>query len=344
MTLSQVAERAGVSRSAASFVMNGRTDQRLAASTIDAVREAAAELGYRPNLTAQALRTGRTGTVALVSDFVSSTSFANAMIRGAMQELLAHDTLLFTVDTQGSAAAEEALLTNLLDRQVDGILYASMFTREVTVPPLLANTSVVLLNCIAADGTAIPSVVPDEVQAGATAARALLTAGHRDSIHFMGNFPPGVTGGARWHGWSPLALPERLSGVEAELATAGCTLADTWTTTEWDAPAGRSATRALLDSDAIPTAIICINDEVAVGALQALRAAGLAVPRDVSLVSFDDSPLAQVTEPPLTSIALPQEELGRTAAALLLAGAAPQEPVRIPMPQHAGGTIASPLA
>ena len=87
VTLAEVAERAGVSRSAAGFVLSGRRDQRIATQTWQRVERAAAELGYRPNLTARTLRTGLSGTVAMISDHISTTSLANAMISGAVRAL-----------------------------------------------------------------------------------------------------------------------------------------------------------------------------------------------------------------------------------------------------------------
>lgn len=340
VTLTEVARRAGVSRSAASFALNGRTDLRISEETAARVRLAAEELGYSPNTTAKTLRTGKSGTVALVSDFIGTTSFANAMVRGALETLRAENTLLYTVDTQGDPAIEATLLQNLRDRDVDGFLYASMFTREVEIPPLVRNTSLVLLNCVS---SGVPAVIPDERSAGETSASALLDAGHRDDIWFIGSFPPGFTGAAAWNGWSPLALTERLDGIETALRAAGAALAGTVPIdTDWDVENGRAAVARLLTSGTRPSALICANDALAVGAYHALAEAGLRVPDDVSVIGFDGSPLIHAVLPQLTSVALPYEELGRVAARMLLDGARPSPPHRIPMPLIQGGSIASP--
>jgi len=191
VTLQQVADAAGVSRSAASFVMTGRTDQRISEATIKKVRKAAADLSYRPNLTAKTLRTGKSGTVGLVSDFIGTTSHANSMVMGALDVLRDKGKLLFTVDTQGDADVESKSIKALLDRQVDGVIYAAMFTREAKVPAVLRTVPTVLLNCLdeTDDGradSAFSSVVPDEYQAGCDASRLLLEAGHTDRIVFVG--------------------------------------------------------------------------------------------------------------------------------------------------------------
>lgn len=342
VTLTQVAQRAGVSRSAVSFALNGRADQRISAETVARVRQAAEELGYRPNVTAKTLRTGRSGTVALVSDFVSSTSMANSMVHGAIHALHDADTLLYAVDTQGDPALETRLLQNLIDRDIDGILYASMFTRTVTIPPLLRQVPFVLVNCVA-DLAGVTAVIPDEREAGRRAASAIVDAGHRERIWFVGQFAPGATGGAAWYGWSPLALPERLSGIQAALADVSTSLAgQVAIEDDWDAPGGRAAVAALLSGGARPSALICINDAVALGAYQALHAAGLRVPEDVSVIGFDGSPIAALVEPPLVSVALPHDELGRVAARLLLDPARPPRTHLVEMPLSAGASIAPP--
>ena len=344
VTLTEVAKRAGVSRSAVSFVLNGRTDQRLSADTFTRVRRAAEELGYSPNATAKTLRTGKSGAVALVSDFIGTTSFANAMVRGVLESLRDADTLLYTVDTQGEATLEARLLQSLVNRDVDGIIYGSMFTRTVGIPALLRNAPFVLLNCVSEDSDA-RAVVPDEVAAGATAATTLLSAGHHDRIWFVGAFPPGFTGGAAWHGRTPLALEARLQGIERTLATAGTTLAGRATIEDdWDVANGRSSVAKLLASGASPSALICINDAVGVGAYQALQAAGTRIPDDVSVIAFDGSPLTTSVLPTLTSVALPHEELGRLAAQLLLSGSTVPRIHRVPMPLTLGQSISAPAA
>ncbi|MGK9146039.1 LacI family DNA-binding transcriptional regulator [Plantibacter flavus] len=340
VTQADVAARARVSRTVASFVLTGRNDQRISEETQQRVRDAAAELGYRPNRTANILRTGTSGTVALVSDFIASTSTANALIRGALEGLRSRDKLLFTVETLGRPELEAAMLEDLRDRQVDGVIYASMFTRSVVVPPVIRDLPLVLLNCVSADDAEFATVVPDEIRAGEAAAAALIGAGHRDGIFFVGALEEGMTGGAEWHGWTPLALSERLHGIRRRLAAHGAELAGIVPVADdWDPHNGRRAVERLLRDGARPTALICVNDAVAFGAYQALSAAGWVVPDDVSVVAFDDSQLASWLEPPLSSIALPQDEMGRMAVDLLLDPGRGVDTVRVPMPFRARGSI-----
>lgn len=325
VTLAQVAERAGVSRSAAGFVLSGRRDQRIAAETWQRVEEAAAELGYRPNLTARTLRTGTSGTVAMISDHISTTSLANAMISGAMRALGEHGVLMLTAETLGDAQTQDRVIEEMLDRHVDGFLFATMFTRAVRVPETLIGRPVVLLNCVD-ESRALPTVVPDERGAGTAAGQALLEAGHDGVVHFVGSFPPGVTGTQRWHGATPLALAERLEGLRSVLDE----VVTVDVATDWDVADGAAAVAGLLERGVVPRALVCANDRLAVGAYRALRAGGLEVPVDVSVVSFDDSPAAEIVTPPLTSVALPHEEMGREAVRMLLGETGGVR--RVPMP------------
>jgi len=111
------------------------------------------------------------------------------------------------------------------------------------------------------------------------------------------------------------------------------------TVRDWDAAYGRAAVAELLSAGNQPAALICLNDRLALGAYQAVSAAGLIVGRDVSIVSFDDSELAAWLEPGLTSIALPHAEMGRQAVALLLSGGA-RDRVTVPMPVVERSSIA----
>ena len=161
-------------------------------------------------------------------------------------------------------------------------------------------------------------------------------------MFFIGALPSGMSGGPQWGGLEAGALPDRRRGVEAELQRADVALAGAVELRDWAPEPSRRAIADLLASGAVPSALICANDRVAMGAYQALAHAGLSIPTDVSVVSFDDSDLAGWLEPGLTSIALPHEELGRTAVELLLAPSRPTKRRRVVMRLHERGSIAPP--
>ncbi|NBM16855.1 LacI family DNA-binding transcriptional regulator [Streptomyces sp. GC420] len=333
VTLADVARKAGVSRATASFVMGGRSDMRISAATQARVLRVAQDLGYRPNLTARGLRTSVTRTIGLVSDTIATAQYAGEVIHGGLDAALANDHLLLIAESAGDRHVEERLLEGMLDRQVDGIVYGAMYTRVVEPPRSLLGRPVVLLNCLA-EGFPAPSVIPDEEAAGRTAAQALLDAGHRDAIYVVGGHhvtsrtPDGVFAGR-----------ERMSGIEHALRRAGVAPARV-IECAWAVEQGYEEVRALLAGGHRPQAIIGCNDRVSFGACQALQEAGLDVPGDVSVVSFDDSGLASWARPQLTSIALPHYQLGRTAVELLIGGRL--EPVvhRIPMPLRVRASLA----
>jgi LacI family transcriptional regulator len=327
-TLLQVAQRAGVSRSTASFVLAGRhVDMRISEDARQRVLRAAQELDYRPNLMARSLRTKITRTVALISDTLASDPYAGKAIHGSLAAAVAHGHLLFIGETEGDPVVEEKLISDFLDRQVDAFVYASMFTRYVQVPKLLRDRPVVLLNCLTrAAEPAHHAIVPDELAAGAGAARTLLDAGHRDGIHLVGKVSKRV-----------FAARERLAGI----GSAGVRLAAPIECEWWPDSAYEAVSRALRDGLS-PRALICLNDRIALGAYQALRAAGRTIPDEVSVISFDDSDLAAWLRPQLTSISLPHYELGWQAVETLLGP--PSEPAvhRLPMPVRLRASIGRP--
>lgn len=314
--LSDVAKRAGVSPTAASFVLTGRREEmRISREVESRVLEAARETGYRPNIVSRSLRTGRTHTIGFISDTVATTRFAGDLIRGALEAARDRGHLLLIAETEGDATLERELLEAMIDRQVDGIVLASMYTRKLVVPPLLRSQRVVLLNAIPSRPAPLISVVPDEVEAGRTAANVLLTAGYRDGIYIVG---VGLKGSHRPKPRRALAAVERLQGIEAMLATEGVRPAGAVGCEDWEPELGYDAVQKLIDSGSHVKALICFNDRLAIGAYNALNDNGLEIPEDVSIVSFDDDPIASWVRPKLTTIAIPHYELGRRSVEALL--------------------------
>ncbi|MGH3451220.1 MAG: LacI family DNA-binding transcriptional regulator [Haloechinothrix sp.] len=333
VTLADVAHNAGVSRTTASFVMSGRTDMRISADAQHRVLDAAAELGYRPNLTARGLRTSVTRTIGLISDTIATTQYAGEVIHGALDTALKHDRLLFIGETSGDPKLEARLIEEMLDRQVDGVIYAVTYTRQAHPPPSLLGLPVVLLNVID-DSFNGPTILPDELNGGRTAARALLEAGHSQGIYSIGgrhktaDAPDGVYAGR-----------ERMDGIEEVLGTAGVRLAGV-AECAWEPEYGYAAVHDMLESGHRPRALICLNDRVALGAYQALQEKGLRIPEDVSVVSFDDSELARWLRPQLSSVALPHYELGEAAVTRLVENKLEHEVLLAPMPIRSRSSVA----
>lgn len=329
VTLAEVANVAGVSPTTASLVLSGRgRELRISDAVQQRVHAVSDELGYRPNIVSIGLSKGTTRTLGFVSDTVATSQLAGDMIKGALETARDRGYMLFIGETEGDAETERRLLHAMVDRQVDGIILASMFTRLRPVPTELEGVAAVMLNTLSLEPTAVPTVIPDEYTAGRQAAQLLLEAGHTD-IHLVGAGPDLASVPA-----GTVAGRERLSGIRDALSDVGLEPASGTVTEDWLPPYGRRAVEKLLQVHHAPKAIICFNDRLALGAYQALHAAGLSVPGDVSIVSFDDAPLAAWLQPALTTFAIPHYELGRRAVELLLAaveaGASPSPATTTP--------------
>jgi LacI family transcriptional regulator len=334
VTLADVARRARLSKTAASMVLNGREGTRLSAEAHQRVIAAARELGYRPNVAARSLRTRKTATIAFVSDIVATTRFAGGLIRGALDAARERDHVLLIAETQGDAAFEQYAMDAMLDRQVDGVIYAAMAARRLAVPSALLSSPVVLLNATSRED--LPCVLSDDERAGRTVATALLGRGHLDRIAVIGRnrlkeTDPKVS----------IAAAARLRGIRAALAEAGTAVHREVFCPDWQPEHGYTAMRSVLRRPDRPTAVICMNDRLAFGAYQALADASLRVPGDVSVVSFDDDPIAAWLRPGLSTAALPHETMGRRAVELLL-DSHTSGPSLVPMSLRRRKSIAAP--
>ncbi|HKT00058.1 MAG TPA: LacI family DNA-binding transcriptional regulator [Rugosimonospora sp.] len=335
VTLADVARLAGLSKATASMVLNGRQGTRLSAEAHERVLAAAEELGYRPNPAARSLRTKRTATIGFISDIVATAPYAGNMIRGALEAAREHDHVLLIAETHGDKEIERLEVEAILDRHVDGVIFAAMAARRLQVPPKLLTPATVLLN--ATSTNALTSVLPDDEGAGHAVAMTLVEHGHRDRIALIGRNlvkerNPGVS----------VAAGLRLRGIRRALAAHGVRLHGEAACDDWQPEHGYEAMRWLLRTSTRYSAVICLNDRLAFGVYQALAEAGLSVPNDVSVVSFDDDVIASWLRPGLTSAALPHVEMGRVATELLLSGNLMGQTVRVSMPLRHRQSVAAP--
>lgn len=341
VTLADVAAAAGVSRTTASLVLSDRGDElRISEAAQHRVRRVAAELGYRPNIVSSYLRQGTSRTIGFISDTVATSQLAGDMIKGALEHAHLKGYMLFIGESEGADDEERRLVQAMLDRQVDGLIIASMFTRARAVPTGVDPHSVVLLNALPDDGSVgpVPAIVPDEYTAGREAVGVLRAAGH-DRIHLIGAGPSPHDVPAQ-----TIAGTERLRGILDALAEEGLAPASGRLCSVWLPEDGWEATRDLLRTGVRGEAIITFNDRLAFGAYQAIQEAGLRIPDDFSVVSFDDHQLASWLRPRLTTFAIPHYELGACALRALLE---PDESergtvLRVPMPLRSRESVAAP--
>lgn len=301
-----VARLAGVSQTSVSFIVNNVPDTNIPQETRDRVWAAVKELGWRPNALARGLSLRRSHTIGLVSDEVATSPFAGKIIQGAQDAAWNHKKMLLVINTGSNAAIEQAALDMLLERQVEGVIYATMYHRPVAVPPALTLVPAVLLDCYVADRT-LPAVVPDEVRGGKTATETLLQAGHR-RIGFINNSDAIPASHGRLEGYRQ-ALAAAAVPFDPDLIRAGLT----------NSAEGYRCTLELMQLADPPTALFCFNDSMAMGAYDALRKLGRAIPDDVAVIGFDNHELiAAQLYPPLTSLELPHYAMGQWAVQYLI--------------------------
>jgi LacI family transcriptional regulator len=286
-----------------SRVINDRPD--VAPETRDAVLRHVRAHNFTSNRSARALSAGTTGYIGFTMPYVRADYFA-AILAGAVESAYEQGMRLVLSATLRQHDREISLLETLRDGATDGaiILLPEETNEELEAlqasgyPFVVADPRVPLT-----DG--IPAVSAAH-RAGAKAATDhLLALGHGRIAHVSGP-----------RGWA--ATEERIDGYHAALAAAGVPPArELLVDGDWEIQGGYEAGKRLLDLPERPSAIFAANDNMAFGVVRAARERGLAIPRDLSLVGFDDTELAQAITPPLTSVRQPLAELGRTAVSML---------------------------
>jgi DNA-binding LacI/PurR family transcriptional regulator len=334
-TMQDIARRAGVTKAAVSFALNGRPG--VSESTRRRILAIAEELGWQPSSAARALSDGRAGSFGLVIDRPARTlglePFFIQLISGIQAEL-ARDTTPLLLTMAEDQAAEIALYRNWWARRlVDGVFLVDLQVDDARVPVLeaLGMPTVVIGAPVGTGG--LPAVWSDEAAAVATAVRHLAGLGHRRLAR--------VSGPA--HLRHTRLRTEAFEQVTALLGIEGRTLE-----ADYSGERGAAATQQLLAGGAAarPTAIIYDNDVMALSGLTAAQGLGLRVPAEVSIVAWDDSALCELVSPSLTALSRDIALYGAHAARRLrqAAGGAEVSDLEDPAPslRLRGSTAAAP--
>lgn len=307
--------------------ISGDTQQR--------VLDAAQSLGYRPNALAKSLRSNRSGTIGFVSRDIVTTPYAGALIHGAQAIAEKHDHVLLLANTSDDPGSERQAVQTLLDRRIDAAIFATMYHQVIDPPAELTGTPFVVLNSRPTGESDHCWVAPDETGAARAVIAHLIDAGHR-RIGYIDAAD------------NPPAAVERRAGYYQELETRGLKpcpphgpiVAST------DTAGGVAAATEILTRADRPTAVFCFNDLLATGVYIAARRLGLSIPRDLSIVGFDNQVLvAESIDPGLTTVQLPHEEMGRWAmeqVLRLLDGEHGAQSKRMPCPLVERGSVAPP--
>jgi DNA-binding LacI/PurR family transcriptional regulator len=325
--ISDVAEHAGVSVATVSRVLTGSSP--VAPAKRDRVLDAIEALGYRPSSLARSLSLGRTGVIGVVAPFFTHGA-TSARLRGIMAGAAEHDVMIFNVES--ARQREDAFVKFARRDRLDGLIVISLPISDAEVEALRAERlPTVLVDLQHPD---LSGVSIDNVAGGELATRHLLERGHR-RIAFVGDAPT-----------SPLGYTSsdpRYRGYERALRDAGIALDESLV---WRAPGtsldpavghgphsrvdAREAMAGLLAAPAPPTAVFAASDQQGIGALEAAARHGVEVPRELAVIGFDDTEIAEVAG--LTTIRQPLERSGAEGMRLLLGELAAGEQERVDVP------------
>ncbi|MFJ2776523.1 MULTISPECIES: LacI family DNA-binding transcriptional regulator [unclassified Kitasatospora] len=302
-----VARLAGVSQATVSLVFSGsEAGRRVSEATRERVREAARSLGYRPQAAGRQLRLGRSGMILLAVPNILGPFFGR-VLEGVHEEAGRHGLAVVVSSGWGSATLADAATTS----RFDGLLICSPDDSQLGELP--ADTPAVFLDADPGTDRARPTVELDVAGGMRAAVEHLAGLGHR-RIGRLRSTHAAYTFRVR-----QAAFEQAAAGLGLEVVELGVSLNE-------GQPAARGAARRLLERPDRPPAVICDDDVVASGVYQAAAELGLRVPADLSVIGIDNIPVAQLLTPPLTTVDLPGEELGR-AGVEALAGLLRGDPV-----------------
>jgi LacI family transcriptional regulator len=301
VTIGDVAEHAGVSKTTVSHVLSGQ--RPVAPVTRERVEVSIRELGYRPDGLARSLRTQRSHLIALLIPDITNP-FYPTLARGLEAGIGGTGYHVVVCNTDSRPAEELEFVAEMCDRHVDGIVLDSFGVkvdevRHVTGPDL----PVVWIGADREDHPGIDIVRSDDEQGAFDATAHLLRRG-RTRIAMIDGAPGSGTA--------------RTDGYRRALASADWPAASTIRHGGWTRAGGANAMGTLMDEDPRPDGVFCANDLMAIGALDALNARGCRVPEDVAVVGFDDIEAASMISPSLTSVVNPASDTGRAAGGLLM--------------------------
>jgi LacI family transcriptional regulator len=303
-TLQQVADAAGVHRSTASRALNPQTAELISPDVVARIAEAAARLGYRRDLLAASLRNNRTRSIGVLVPDLANPIFA-PILAGAEAALAAEGYAVLVANAGGSDASALDLVEGLAARRIEGLILATAHERDTVLARCIElGLPTVLVNRADPEGR-LSAVTPDDHEGMRLAVEHLVGLGHRRIGHLAG--PQNVSTGVL-----------RAEGFRSAMAKAGLAPRPVVPAAAYTREAGQEAAEELLAHDGGVTAIAAANDLLALGAMRAFSVRGLGCPGDISLTGHNDMPLVDMVQPPLTTIRISHDRIGREAARLLL--------------------------
>jgi LacI family transcriptional regulator len=301
--LKDVAEAAGVHVATASRALDDHRSTMVRPETVERVRRAAADLGYRVNRMARGLKMSRSFTIGMLIPDITNPFFP-PIVRGVEDGFAETEYRLVLGNTDNDVEKERRYLTGMLELQVDGLLLAMARRRDPLVEELRGGVIPFVLVNRTIDRGGVSAVIPDDQAGMSLAVEHLHELGHRSIAHVAG--PSNTSTGAR-----------RAAGFGAAMALLGLRRGVVAQAASFGEAAGRKAAGSILGRTPLPTAVVAANDLIALGVIEAGEEMGLRCPEDFSVVGFNDMPFADRFRPPLTTVRIPEYEIGVRAAELL---------------------------
>lgn len=304
ITIKDIAKQAGVSHSTVSRALSG--SPLIAAATAGRIRQAALDLGYRHSAAARSLKTHRSQVLGVVVSSLDDPFFSE-ILQGIEDAAQQSGYSLFISASQRDPLREQKIVQALVEHRADGVIIcSSSFGASQARQLSQFGLPTVVVNNQAAEDYRY-SIYHDDLGGSRQVTRHLVNLGHQ-RIAFLGNRLAGRTN------------LDRMAGFRLEMKAAGLPVPRGYVQQiSGGEPAdGLEAVRRFLELPTRPTALVCFNDMLAIGALKGLQLAGIAVPRDFSLTGFDNITFSAFTHPPLTTFDQPKHFIGLEAARLLL--------------------------
>ena len=299
-----MAERLGYSATTISRVLSGKAEKyRISPDTVNAVLREARRCNYSPSVAAQSLRTRRSNTIGLLLPSVANPYFAD-MASVIITELNSAGYTTIVVDTMESEQRLSESARSLISRQVDGILAVPCGEKGMDLEMLSAQIPVVLIDRYYED-TSLPYVTTNNYQGGLDATRHLLSRGHTRISCIQGV-------------QSSMPNKERVRGYVKAMEDEGLAQDIDIIGNEFSVQNGYLETKLLMSRQQRPTAIFALSNTIMLGALKAIREAGLRIPEDVALISFDNNLYMDYMTPSITRISQPVEDMAKLAVKILL--------------------------
>jgi len=302
VSIVSVAKAAGVSNKTVSRVING--EPYVTEETRERVEKAIRDLGYIPNMAARLIRSSRSNTFGIITDYVSTTPYSVDIVRGIQDWANANGKTILMANTGGSSEREAEIWKIFQSHRIDGVLYVTMYHRIVDPEASDVSIPTVMINCRSQTNELLPSIEPDDFQGAQDLTRYLIERGHRRIGYIKLN--PVLLGAEL-----------RLKAFRQTTGEVGLGEDDLSIRLGMEGPVGAeenyvfAAATEMLRQKNRPTAIMSGNDEMAIQVYIATLALGLRIPEDVSIVGFDDfRTVSTALKPELTTAALPYYHLG----------------------------------